>query len=342
MKQLLYIAIALVLLACNKKEVGPQHYLEEVELSAGGVYIVNEGNFMWGNGSVSFYQPNEQEVTSSVFQGVNGVPLGDVPQSMVKFNANYYIMVNSSGKIEVVDTASFSSVATITGLNSPRYFLGISPGKAYVTDLYSNGVSIINLTTHQLQGQIPVNGWTEALLMASNKVFVANKGADYVVVIDPNLDVVTDTIVLSKTPNSMVVDGNDKLWVLCDGGVSEEQPVLYRINPNSLVIEQSFTFANINASPGNLQINAEGTTLYFLNQDVFKMNTLANALPGSPFILAGGRLLYGLGIDPKTEEVYVADAVDYVQQGVVWRYGVNAAYVDSFKAGIIPGFFYFD
>ncbi len=56
-------------------------------------------------------------------------------------------------------------------------------------------------------------------------------------------------------------------------------------------------------------------------------------------VIYGG--FYGLDIDPYTNDVYVADALDYVQQGVVYRYDSYAQPVDTFKTGITPGAFCF-
>jgi len=112
----------------------------------GGVFIVNEGNYRAGNGSLSFYSYDSSKIFNDLFQSINGRPLGDVPNSMA-IRGNYaYIVVNNSGKIEVTNQATLVSVATITGLISPRNISFINDYKAYVSSLYSDSVAIINLT----------------------------------------------------------------------------------------------------------------------------------------------------------------------------------------------------
>jgi hypothetical protein len=46
-----------------------------------------------------------------------------------------------------------------------------------------------------------------------------------------------------------------------------------------------------------------------------------------------------LTICPRTGDVYIADAIDYVQQGMVYRYSSDGVLIDSFYVGIIPGAF---
>ena len=64
-------------------------------------------------------------------------------------------------------------------------------------------------------------------------------------------------------------------------------------------------------------------------------------LPLNNFIANDGKMFYGLGIDPQNSTIYVSDAVDYTQQGYVFRYQLNGSAIDSFKVGIIPGYFCF-
>ena len=66
--------------------------------------------------------------------------------------------------------------------------------------------------------------------------------------------------------------------------------------------------------------------------------TKENAQP-EIFLPYDGTLYYGLTISPHTGDVYIADAIDYVQQGMVYRYSKDKKLLDSFYVGIIPGAF---
>ena len=41
------------------------------------------------------------------------------------------------------------------------------------------------------------------------------------------------------------------------------------------------------------------------------------------------------------DKIYIADAINYVQQGTVWVYHNDARFVHEFEVGIIPSEFYF-
>ncbi len=85
---------------------------------------------------------------NNTFLSINQRPLGDVPYSMNIGGSRAYIVVNNSGKIEVVDRNHLKSVATISELNSPRYISLVSDRKAYVTSLYSDSITVVDLLSN--------------------------------------------------------------------------------------------------------------------------------------------------------------------------------------------------
>jgi hypothetical protein len=93
--------------------------------------------------------------------------------------------------------------------------------------------------------------------------------------------------------------------------------------------------------PARLAINGTRDTLLFISKGIWKMPVNSNKLPDFPFVSSSRYLLYGLGIDPNTSEIYFSDAIDYSQNGIVYRYSAMGAGIDSFKTGIIPGAFCF-
>ncbi len=144
-------------------------------------------------------------------------------------------------------------------------------------------------------------------------------------------------------PTSIVMDKNSKLWVVTDGGYAEspygyEAPALYRIDAESFAIEKIFKFA-LGDSPSEIQINGTKDTVYWINDDVWAMSVDAERLPVRPFLPYDGTIYYGLSVNPRNGDVYVADAIDYVQPGKVYRYSAAGKKLDEFYVGITPGAF---
>lgn len=305
-----------------------------------GVYITNEGNFQWGNASVSYYDITSGIATEDLFQPANGAGLGDVCQSMCMQDGKAYIVVNNSGKVVVVDPNNFVATATITGFSSPRYFQPVGNGKAYVSEMAGNMIRVVDLGSNTITGSIPCAGNTQEMVLVGDHVFVTNVAKAYVYVIDRNTDAITDSVAVSRGGGTIAMDKNGKLWVACQGG-SGSPAALYRIDPQSGEVEATIPVSGAVTSPWRLTMNGTGDTLYLLNGGVFRMAVTDAAFPASSFIPADGRNLYGLGVDPVNGDVYVADAIDYTQRGRVFRYSSGGAAIADLLAGRIPNGFVF-
>lgn len=342
------ISIVLMFTACNKGIDTPSVVFPE-QLGK-GFYVVNQGNFTVGNASLSFYRYDSAKMISNIFFERNGIPLGDVAQSMTFWRTYAFIVVNNSGTIWAINAGTGKVVAKLGGLSSPRYMQIIDAEKAYVSDLYSKGVTVVNPSTLAPLGNIPTGKSTEQLLLFNYKVFATNWSQynqttlnNTVQVIDAVLDRLTDSIVVAREPNSMVLDKNNKLWVLCSGGfMNEEIPALFRIDAASHQIEKRYNFPSLQMSPEQLRINKGGDTLYFLNQGVFRMPVSSAGLPDQPFIAHGNRNFYALFLEHSTGRVHVTDAKNYMQSGYVFRYRTDGILIDSLRAGVIPGFIGFN
>jgi DNA-binding beta-propeller fold protein YncE len=308
-----------------------------------GVFIVNEGNFMYGNASLSYYSPEKKIVENEVFIQANGIKLGDVAQSMTIRNGLGYIVVNNSGIIFIIDINTFKVTGTITGFVSPRHIHFVSDNKLYVSDLYGAKIYIVNPSTRKITGSISTGKHKSTEQMLQHGKFVYTNCWSYdnkILIIDSETDQIADSITVGIQPNSMVIDKNGKLWVLADGGYENnpygyEIPSLYCINTANLTVEQKFDF-RLNDSPSSLCINNTGDTIYFINKSVWRMSVLDTNLPPQPFIPYNGTLYYGLGISPHTSEIYLTDAIDYVQKGKMYKYTPQAICVDTVTTGICP------
>ncbi|MDB5257197.1 MAG: hypothetical protein JWM14_1892 [Chitinophagaceae bacterium] len=316
----------------------PERRGEVVPDFVSGVYVTNEGNFQFGNSSISYFDEQTGHVTHDVFLAANNFSLGDVCQSMRRIGAYYYIVVNGSGKVEVVDTADFKVVKTITGCQAPRYILPLSATKAYLSDLYDNEVHILNLATNEIVGNISIPTWTEALVYANNKVYVSAPHSKYVLIIDPIHDLITDTIEVGEGVGSMVVDKYNALWLLSNGDLGVHNPFLAKVD----VTTDQIIFQETLAHPaGGLTSSEDKSTLYWLEDGVVKLPVDSAVSKRVTIIAKGSHNWYGLGIHPFTEEVYVSDVFDYLQDSEIFIYNKEGVQKSSFTTGVISGGFWF-
>ena len=164
-----------------------------------------------------------------------------------------------------------------------------------------------------------------------------------IIKIDTETDEVVDELTVGIQPTSLVLDRYGKMWTVTDGGYEGsvfgyEPPSLYKIDAETFSIERQFQFKAGDA-PSEVQLNGPGDRLYWINDDIWSMDVSAETVPEQPFLKSRNTKYYGLTIDPVNGEVYVADAIDYQQQGKIYRYSPEGDLIDEFFVGITPGAF---
>jgi YVTN family beta-propeller protein len=312
-----------------------------------GVFVINEGPFQNGTGTVTFINRSTSGVQQDVFQQANGRPLGNVAQSMASFGAQGLIVVNNANKVEVVDLKDFKSVGTIEGLALPAEILvAANSGKAYVTEWVSFGspgrVSVIDIASRSVLRTIAVGEFPNAIALHNNRIYVANSNENTVTEISLNADTVLRTITVGDRPNGFVSQGNS-LMVLCGGNPSwtgsETAGSIATITGNQVSIA---TFPAATFHPSNLTIHPSGNAvLYEVNGAVYSESLPlgANIVPANPVINRG---FYHFSLDPTDGGLlYGTDAGDFASNGWVFRYERNFALKDSIRAGIAPGYIHY-
>ena len=283
----------LLLAGCMKWDYGDT--VEDFNATGAGLFITNEGNFQYGNASLSYYDPETKQVQNEIFFRANGMKLGDVAQSMIIHDNKGWVVVNNSHVIFAIDLNTFKEVGRIENLTSPRYIHFLSDEKAYVTQLWDNRIFIINPRTYEIIGHIQV----------------------------------PDMTMESGSTEQMVQYGK---YVYCNCWSYQNR--IIKID----TVEKQFKF-KLGDWPSEVQLNGDGTKLYWLNKDVWQMDVTANRIPVRPFLEYQNTLYYGLTVNPANGEVYIADAIDYQQQGMIYRYSPDGELIDEFYVGIIPGAF---
>ncbi|MFN5793379.1 MAG: YncE family protein, partial [Bacteroidota bacterium] len=244
LKNLIKLFIVIAIFSGCKRDRIPVPDIKHAVIPPQKVFVVCEGNFGWGNGAVSMVSLKDETVIEDNFKYVNNRNLGDVVQSITLVNNNYFIVVNNSNKIEVVDTSSFKSVRIISGFQSPRYVLPLNENIGLVSELYANKLYKIDLKNFSILQEIEFRGWSEKMIKVDDKIFVSNIYSSKLYVLNENSLSITDSIEAGTFVNSLIVDKNKKLWILSRGdNLESRQGKLYRYNPQNLNKELELTFS---------------------------------------------------------------------------------------------------
>ena len=100
--KLMLLAVIPLLASCMEWDYGLEENFD-MSLSGEGLFICNEGNFQYGNATLSYYDPQTKVVQNEIFYRANAMKLGDVAQSMVIRDGVGWVIVNNSHVIFAID-----------------------------------------------------------------------------------------------------------------------------------------------------------------------------------------------------------------------------------------------
>lgn len=320
---------------------------------SGNVYIVCEGNFGNGDGTLYTYNSATDSVFGNLYKATNNQPLGDVFQSMRRIGDSLYLCVNNSDKVVVINANTHAKAGEVN-IPKPRYILPISADKAYISTLYSNKVYIVNPKTLKVTGTItlPHNN-PEGMCLTPYHVVICpwDTTCNKVYKTDAITGQITQAITVGGyAPHAVLADKEQMLWVL-SGNVPKGRPAsLTRIDPSTGNILKSYYFAT-GTDPIKPVFNNSRDTLYFIqvkydgtndNNGIYRMSIHDAALPSQPFIQAAQyQYFWALGIDPASGNIYTGDPRGFIQKGTVSIYTPGGALKYTFDVGVGPGQFYF-
>lgn len=344
-----------------------------------GVLVLNEGNYQFSNASLTFYDPVADTVANDLFSKIYNAPLGDVAESMALVDGKLYIVVNNSNYIYKIDANTIMMDTTqpfmLTDFYSPREMYFVAPNKAYVSDLIGKGLWIVNPQDMSHCGFVETGKTTEKMVAVGNELYVSNWSYYYVdphshdsyntvQVIDMNNDVKVDEITVGKEPNSMAVDKNGHVWVLCEGRRWDvmypefiEEPTLWEIDPLLKTASCRYVFEdNVDSQTGeyvgysvsNIKSDPQGRYLYVIvgkmdedgdssDCEIRRFDVETMSFSDSFCISANGKTFYNMAVEPNQGELYVSCIPSYgIDNGVVNRYTSDGVLLTSFEAGIFP------
>lgn len=337
--------------------------------------VVNEGQFTKGTAALSAITYDGTS-TFDIFRDVNAKPLGDVAQSITYLNGQYFVVLNNSRQIKVIEPLTFKLTATIDYEEkpaSPRFIAPLNDSMALVSDLQRQ-LTIVHTKNYKVLEYISLDGagimGIEKMTTVGKKVFCAAGGSG-VKVFD------TDNVISASTMRSvegtvggtmktakMILDKNNKLWVMTTGS---GKTILNCINTDTEKVEKIVeipyvkkgedAYVNGCITGGNsfnrMDTDRSKGKLYFLmnmlvNPDkgtsinaIFTLDVDKNAIePQAYRELPGLGMMYGMGISPDGD-VFLCDCLDYTaQRGFLREYKADGNVISN-RVGIYPRMVHF-
>lgn len=334
----LLIAFALFLFACtdDKDEPTPPTVQSEA------ILVGSEGGFMAENAELTLINRKTGEVFQDLFALSNDdAVLGDILQSMYAYQDEIYLVINNSGKIEVISQEDFKSKRTINGMTGPRYMVFLNSEKAYVSDISGEGIHVINPTTGTYTGLIETNTWIEHMVEHNGEVWCTAPNTDNLYVLNVANEQFTDTIELTAGVSDVVKDKNNNFWVLSQGTWAAPfvEPAIHQIDGETKEVLTTFSFPEGTGFGGSMTIAADKENLlYLLGGKIYKAPIDGvEFYTEQSFIEKSGVSFYSISVNQESGEIALTDAADFSQAGKVYFYKADGTAIDSYDAGVVPG-----
>jgi hypothetical protein len=342
----LFLVSAIVLLwGCKKDPVTPENKFIR------GCFILNEGPFQTGTGTITFRNSDTDEVLQDIYGAANGnAALGNIVQSMLVAGDKAFVVVNNANKIVVVEDSTFKKVTEITGFELPRYILKISDDEALVTEWGASGgngsLKLLDLNTYQVKKTITAGKGPERMVMVGDSVFIANSGGlgrdSTVMIYKLSTQEIISTIVVGDNPVSVQADDSGDVWTLCRGYTDWNNPANSTPGRLSVVRNQGVIYQlEVPNGSTNLVYDNSKDALYFTDGTTIYRRYEYELAAEPLFAFITGGSYYALGVESGTGRIFTSDPKDYSSKGDINIYSNQGVLEETFQAGVIPGCFYF-
>ncbi|MDD4590336.1 MAG: hypothetical protein WCS17_14210 [Prevotella sp.] len=316
-----------------------------------GIFVLNSGKYEGNNGSISFCNIDKNTAVTDTFSIINGRGLGDTPNDMILYGSKMYVAVYRSNVIDVIDLSG-KSIKQIKSTSSdpllPRHFTAYN-GKVYVS-LFDGNVARIDTTSLAIEATTTVGRNPEGLVVANNKLYVANSGGlDYnkeigydktVSVVDLSTFKEIKKINVVTNPVNLVKDNQEDVYLVSMGDYKNIPNTFQRIDSKSDAVT---TITETNAT----ELVSTGNTLYmmysqydanwnqvisFISYDAINEKVLSNN-----FVTDGTTITkpYKIGADSSGKYIYITTS-DYKNNGDVYVFDQSGKKVYQFSVGLNP------
>lgn len=344
------ILASLIIISSCKKDPDDKEDIKPEPPKSTAVYVLNQGLVSANNASVTMYDLKENTVVNDYFSSQNNRGLGEIGYDLLIYGQKAYIITNISSQLEVVDAVTFKSIKQIPLFDNEDKpmqpsALASHDGKIFIST-YKGLVSVLDTISLEITKEIEVGLNPDALLVANNKLWVSNSGGLNFPNYDNTLSVIdlgtlteTGKIFVGTNPYTLQSDNYGDIYVITRGNYSDIKMRLKVIDSESQTIKH--TFDEFEAF--NFTIKGDTAYVYYYDfiqakSSIMLINVKTEEVLTTNFITDGTvvRTVYGIAVDPLSNDVYVCDANNFEGVGKVYCFTPDGKLKFSFDAGVNP------
>lgn len=347
-----------VIPSISKKVTYPDPDIKEIK----GFFMLNEGNMGSNKASLDYFDYQTGVYSRNIYPERNpGVvkELGDVGNDIQIYGDKLYAVINCSNFVEVMNVNTAKHITQISIPNC-RY-IAFKGKHAYVSS-YAGPISIdpkarlgyvakIDTVTLKVVDECIVGYQPEEMVIAGNKLYVANSGGYRVPNYDRTVSVIDlDTFTEIKKIDVAInlhrlnLDRYGNIWVSSRGDYYNTPSKTFVIDSQTDMVTHTLDLPNGNMTRCGDSLYVYSTEWsYNTNSNTTTyaiVNTLTKKIVDRNFIKDGTekkiKIPYGVSVNPVTKEIFVSDAKDYVTPGTLYCFHPDGKLKWSVTTGDIP------
>lgn len=350
------LAVSVSFTSCSDDDDNSRDEGSKVTLPHTRAFFLNEGSQNDNNAGLAFYAPNgDADFISDIYKKQNNAQLGDLGQSMIKYEDEIYIAVYGSNYLTKLNAAGvqLKSVSFVKDedLSAGIRYIAAEDGYIYAS-FWGGVVAKINAETLKVEAKLTELGSNlESVAVCNNMLYVSNshrslpdgiyKYYTEVKLIDLSTFTLKETLTVAPNPNRVMLEEEDKVFLISDDYDSTEGYIVQMIDPanNNKVTKignATYMAANddmlylVNSITIDWKTNEAINTFFTYNIKTGEINN-TSFLKNAPDKLMS-TTLYMLEVNDNNGDIYISTS-DYKTNGTIYRFKKDGTFVEQFDAG---------
>lgn len=327
-----------------------------------GFFLLNEGSMGSNKSTLDYFDYETGIYTKNIYAERNPnvvKELGDVGNDIQIYGDKLYAVINNSHFVEVMDVNTAKHITQISIPNC-RYIV-FKDKYAYVSS-YAGPVQLdpnarlgyvakIDTATLKVVGACTVGYQPEEMVIAGNKLYVANSGGYRVPNYDKTLSVIDletfaeiKKIEVGINLHRQELDRYGNIWVSSRGNYRDTPSKTFVIDSKMDKVTDTLDLPNSNMTRCGDSLYVYSTEWnYTTNSNTITyaiVNTRTKTITDHNFIKDGTeksiKIPYGVAVNSLTKEIFITDAKDYVTPGALYCFSPEGRKKWSITTGDIP------